>query len=144
MNNRVIALVGIMVFAIGMAFVLGSRLVGQAAAIAFGSAVGVIVGVPLGIGTAYILLRRYLAAGRMANSETVNLKWDDLPNGTMILTPEQSEALLLLLQQTQAVIQAPETPTVPLSPNDVLTRPPRRDRDISVVGGADLTQSLDE
>jgi hypothetical protein len=144
MNNRWIVIAGVMVFALALAYILGTRLAGQAAAIAFGAAVGVIVGVPLGVGTAYIMLRRGISAGQMPVSQAINLTWDDLPEGTMILTLEQSEALIALLQQPQVVVQPSATSTAPLSPNDVLARPARRDRDISVVGGADLSQSLDE
>lgn len=141
MNNRLFIGVLLLVFAIALAIVLGLQLTGQAAAIAFGAAIGVIVGVPAGLGSAYLAHRWGWFPQVPSQAVTTVQQIEGLT-----LTTEQSEVLYAVLQRIDALNAAPMMPSAPqpAAAGPVLTRPLARSRDISVVGGADLTQSLDD
>jgi hypothetical protein len=150
MNKTVIG-AAVLIFAVVLAVVLGTQLSGQAAAIAFGVAIGVLVGVPAGVASAAVMLRRVPAAQGESQLQLpvqeVQLRWDDIPAEIMMLTPDQAQALITLLEQP-AIHAAPPAATyseqssapAPAAPPN----PASRSRDISVVGGADLSQSFDE
>src|SRR5688572_17107582 len=140
MNNRHFIGLVILVFAIALAIVLGMQLTGQAAVIVFGAAVGVIIGVPAGLVSAYLVHR---LGWFPTQPPAQQIDFQGLEAGALMLTAEQAETLYALIQRLDALNAATPAPTS--SQNvPVLTRPPARQRDISVVGGADLTQSLDD
>src|SRR5688572_13946649 len=113
MNKTVIG-AAVLIFAGVLAVVVGMRLSGQAAAIAFGVAIGVIVGVPAGIASAAVMLRRapsvHSESQLQLPVQEVQLRWDDIPAEIMMLTPDQAQALNMLLQQ-------PNIPAAPPAAN---------------------------
>jgi hypothetical protein len=123
-NKRLLAAIAVFGFVVALAVMLAMRLSETAAAIALGVALGVMIGVPVGVVTALVVIRR----GWFTREES---QQSALEPGMLLLTPEQSEALLAGLQRPQA------------SPAEVLPRPALK-RDFTVVGGADLSQSFDE
>lgn len=139
MNNRLFIAFIVLVFAIALAVTLGLQLSGQAAAIAFGASIGVIVGVPAGLGSAYLAQRW----GWLPQSPTHMVTSVQQIEG-LTLTADQAEALYALLERIDSLNVSSANPSHPSVPTPVLTRPPARQRNISVVGGADLAQSLDE
>jgi hypothetical protein len=149
MNKSIVA--AVLIFAAVLAVVLGMQLSGQAAAIAFGAAIGVIVGVPVGIATSYMMLRSFPVPPSLIDPrihEEVHIRWDDIPAEIMILTPDQAQALIALLQQPISSAALPAS--MPYSEGTPNPSPPTqsnsaaRQRDISIVGGADLSESFDE
>jgi hypothetical protein len=150
MNSRRFAAVVALVFAIVLAVMLGMRLSGQVAAIAFGAAAGVIAGVPSGLLTAYLAHRWGLFPPQQASvAPPVQIDWQGFEPGAVMLSAEQAELLAALLQRIDTLNALPASseaaPAASQQPAaSVLSRPPARQRDISVVGGADLTQSLDD
>jgi len=110
----ILALVGVIVLAIALAFLLGNLLVGDASLIALGVALGILIGAPVGA-IAYGLGFRRGRSSTMAESAPV-----------ITLTPEQAETLMRALERQQ---------TSPAA-FGVSTRQPRQ---ITPVGGADLS-----
>ena len=119
MNRRMIALVGVLAFAITLAIVIGNRLPGESVTIAFGIAVGIVLGIPAGMLAMTIGLRR-AHSPETAKGTT-----------TLVMTPQQADRLFRALERPQA------------SP-DGFTLPPRQERQFSTVGGADLADTFDE
>jgi hypothetical protein len=109
----VLGLIGVVIIAAILAFVLSGLLVGDAALLTLGVAIGFLLGVPLGGVAVWMAYRDGHKAGRGAQSPTV------------ALTPDQSEALLRALERQQTSTGAFGLTT-------------RKGRDISAVGGADL------
>jgi hypothetical protein len=139
----------VVIFAGVLAVVVGTRLSGQAAAIAFGVAIGVIIGVPAGVASAAVMLRRMPVSYTESQPgvQEVQLRWNDIPAEIMMLTPDQAQALIMLLQQPALQSVPPAAPYSEKSSGPAPSAPPdpaARSRDISVVGGADLSQSFDE
>jgi len=120
-NKRIIALVGISLFAITLAIVIGSRLTGEAMMIALGIAVGLVVGIPVGV-LAITIGQRAQPHSRGAEEASTSLG----------LTSEQFEQLLRALDRPQQA-----------SP-DTFTLPPRQNREFSAVGGAELDDTFDD
>jgi hypothetical protein len=150
MNKTVIG-AAVWIFAGVLAVLLGTRLSGQAAAIGFGVAIGVIVGVLAGVASAVVMLRRVPAAHSQIESQPrvqeVQLRWDDIPAEIMMLTSDQALALIALLEQPAIHPSPPASTYSEQAPTPSSSAPPNpasRSRDISVVGGADLSQSFDE
>jgi hypothetical protein len=151
--NKTLIGAAVVIFAGVLAVVLGNQLSGQAAAIAFGVAIGVIIGVPAGIASAAVMLRRTPTqqdVSQPTQIQEVQLRWEDIPAEILMLTPDQAQALITLLEQPQLPAAPPSTAYHEQAPNPAPPVPPApptpgsRSRDISVVGGADLSQSFDE
>ena len=117
MSRRIIIWAGVLVFAIGLAAIIGSRLPGETLGVALGIALGIIIGVPIGMLSVLIGQR-----SRQAQSDS---------SAALMLTPDQADALLKALERPQV---SPES--FPL--------PPRQERQFSVVGGADVPDTPDD
>ena len=114
LSSPVLGLIGVVAAAAILAFVLSGLLSGDGELLTLGIAVGVLLGAPLGGITVWLAYREGQKAGTANQSPTVTL------------TPEQSEALMRALERQQT------------SPGGFgLTT--RKGRDISAVGGADLS-----
>ena len=120
-NRRVIVLVGVSLFAITLAIVIGSRLTGEAMMIALGIAVGLVIGIPVGV-LAITMGQRAHPHSRGAEEGSTSLG----------LTSDQLEQLLRALDRPQQA-----------SP-DTFTLPPRQGREFSAVGGAELDDAFDD
>ena len=122
-----IGLAVLLVFAIVLAIVIGNRLSLQAMVIALGVAVGVAVGVPVGVLVA-TLKPGHTTAPRVLSLDgqrgDPDLQPGDVPT-TIILTADQADALVKVLQRQQA---RPES----------FALTPRQQREFTIVGGADL------
>ena len=118
MNRRLIVLVGVSLFAITLAVVIGTRLTGEALLIAFGIALGIILGIPVGAMAVLLGRPREQTAGQISG----------VAEGTTLLalTDQQADRLFRVLDRPQA-------------PADAFTLPSRQERRFSAVGGADLT-----
>ena len=110
----VLALIGVVIIAAILAFVLSGLLVGDVAILTLGVAIGVLLGVPLGGLAVWLGYREGLKAGM------------GTPTSTITLTADQSEALMRTLERQQTSPGAFGLTT-------------RKSRDISAVGGADLS-----
>lgn len=121
MNRRVIVLVGVSIFAVTLAVVIGSRLTGQALLVALGIALGVMLGIPVGAMAVLIGRRRELSAGIEEGSTAV------------ILTDQQADRLFRALDRPQQA--SADAFTLPAA---------RQERRFSAVGGADLTDTTDD
>lgn len=110
---RLLVLIGVIAFAVALAAWLSSLLVGDASLVALGMALGIILGVPIGLGSYWLGFRR----GQSAAAEQRPL---------VTLTPEQSDILLRALERQQ---------TSPAA-FGLATRQPRQ---ITPVGGVDLS-----
>lgn len=128
LTSRTLFAAALLIFASVLAIMLGLKLAGTAAAIAFGAAIGVLIGVPVGVITSFVLVRRGFVPHE---SSTSHLQAD---SGAMMLTSEQAEALLNLLSQRSLIQPAPGQ----------FARPIPRDREFTVVGGADLDDPSSE
>ncbi|MBN1431044.1 MAG: hypothetical protein JXB07_21930 [Anaerolineae bacterium] len=120
MNKHVIVLIGVSIFAITLAVVIGSRLTGQVLVIALGIALGIVIGIPVGALTMVVGLRSRSQSTGVESGAT-----------TIVLTDQQTDLLIRALERPQT------------SP-DSFTLPPRQDRSFSVVGGADLSDTFDD
>jgi hypothetical protein len=124
MNWRVIALVGVSIFAVTLAVVIGSRLTGEVLLIALGLAVGIVLGIPVGAMMVLIGRRSQQAAGRASGI--------DEGSTAVVLTDEQADRLFMALDRPQQASA------------DAFALPPRQGRQFSAVGGADLTDTVDD
>lgn len=115
----VLGLFGVVVFAAVLGFVLSGLLNGDIALLVLGIAIGVLLGALLGGIVAWLAFQE----GQKVGSA--------IQNPTVTLTPDQSEALMRALERQQT------------SPGGFgLTT--RKGRDISAVGGADLSSFGEE
>ena len=123
MNRHIVVLVGVSIFAITLAIVIGSRLTGEVLLMALGIALGVVLGIPVGA-MAVMLGRR---KERKVSRESA------IDEGTtaIILTDQQADRLFRALDRPQAS-------------SDAFTLPARQERQFSAVGGADLTDEVDD
>lgn len=123
MKERMIALIGLSIFAIVLAIVIGTQLTGGALLIAFGIALGIILGIPVGA-MAVLVGRRKGPTGQ---------PWSAEEGSTMLtLTEEQAERLFKAIDRPQQASA------------DGFTLPSRQGRQFSAVGGADLSDSADD
>jgi hypothetical protein len=113
MNNKTLIPVGVVVFAISLAILMRDSLSGETRLIAAGMAVGLIVGVPIGM-LSMALAERARRAGRVAP-----------PQSALSLSEQQTDRLARAIEPRQA---APES-------FGLAARP---DRTFEAIGGADL------
>lgn len=123
MDRRVMVLVGVSVFAVVLAAVIGSRLSGELLLVAFGLAVGIILGIPMGAMVVLIGRRAGQTAGRTSGIE------------------EGSTAVVLTEQQADRLFRALDRPQQTSA--DAFTLPPHQGRQFSAVGGAGLSEPAD-
>jgi hypothetical protein len=123
MDRRLIVLIGVSIFAIVLAAVIGSRLTGEALLVAFGIALGIVLGIPVGAMAVMIGRRRDRTAGQSSDIEEGST--------TVLLTDQQADRLFRALDRPQAS-------------TDAFTLPARQERQFSAVGGADLTDTIDD
>lgn len=124
MNRRLIVLVGVSIFAVALALVIGSRLTGEALLVALGIALGVILGIPVGVMAVLIGRRGEKAASRASGI--------DDGSTAVVLTDQQVERLFRALDRPQQASA------------DAFTLPSRQERQFSAVGGADLSGTVDD
>jgi hypothetical protein len=123
MNRRVIVLVGVSVFAVTLAIVIGSSLTGGTLLVALGIALGVVLGIPVGVMAVLVGIRREQSTGRGLYVEEGST--------AVVLTDEQADRLFRALDRPQAS-------------TDAFTLPARQGRQFSAVGGADLSDTIDD
>jgi hypothetical protein len=116
MNKRIIALIGVSIFAITLAIVIGISLTGEALMIALGIAIGVIIGIPV---------------GAVAMTLGLRVQSQSSPNTQLTLTPKQADQLMRALERPQT------------SPGS-FSMPAHQERQISMVGGAELVDTFDD
>lgn len=120
MNTRFLIPLGVIAFAVTLAIVLRDSVSGEARLLVTGIALGLIIGVPVG-------MISMLLAGRARRSEIPPAS----PLGGISLSPEQTELLFKAIERQQAL------------PQDFgLT--PRQSRTFSAVGGAALPDSTSD
>jgi hypothetical protein len=115
LSNRIIALTGVMAFAGVLAWLISGQLTSEAFLLTFGMAVGVLVGVPLGMGA-----MAYLNRQKQGHSNSVSAG----------MTQEQADILIHALNRQQA---SPDS--FPLSA--------KRERRFTSVGGVELPEQTD-
>jgi hypothetical protein len=120
MNRNFIIPLGVLAFAVTLAFVLRDSLSGEAAQLTAGIAIGLILGVPVGIASMTLAMR----AGRFAQPPI------SPPQPGLALTPEQTELLIKAIERQQA------------SPAG-FGLAARQTRSITSVGGADVADVSD-
>ncbi len=123
MDRRLIILVGVSVFAVTLAIVIGSRLTGESLLVALGIALGVLLGIPVGAMAVLIGRRGEQAAGRAPGI--------DEGSALLALSDQQADRLFRALDRPQASA-------------DAFTLPPRQGRQFSAVGGAELSETVDD
>ncbi len=123
MNKHLIVLVGVSIFAIALAIVIGSRLTDEALLVTFGIALGIVLGIPVGAMAVLIGLRKEQTVGRASGI--------DEGSTAVVLTDQQADRLFRALDRPQASA-------------DAFTLPPRQERQFSAVGGADLSDVVDD
>ncbi|NDJ54522.1 MAG: hypothetical protein GYB68_15755 [Chloroflexi bacterium] len=139
MNNRIIVLIGVLVFALTLAVIVGLQISGQIAGVVFGMAVGLVIGAVIGSLTTLAAARQAApppASGSPPRHQAPQAGFADYdpvdPTATIHLTQDQAEALLLVLHRQQTAPSA-----FPLTPTG-------RTRNFSAVGGAELPDDEDE
>src|SRR5689334_7499087 len=115
MNRNFFITLGVLAFAVTLAFILRDSLSGEAAQITVGVAIGLILGVPIGMASMGLAVR----AGRFVQPPAAP------PPTGLTLTPEQTELLIKAIERQQA------------SPAG-FGLAARQTRNITSVGGADV------
>src|SRR5436190_1137640 len=128
MNKRLLIPIVLLAFSLGLGATIGLQLSGAAALVALGAAVGVIVGIPVGLLTALLAVRWGLFPQKQTYAT-----WEDMEQGVLMLTPEQADALVNLLQRPQISASGGGG-----GGGGGFARSAPSDRDFTVVGGANL------
>lgn len=124
MNRHLIILVGVSLFAITLAVVIGGRIEGEVLLIALGIAIGIVLGIP--VGAMAVML------GRRGEQSSDHMSGIEEGSTAVILTDQQADRLFRALDRPQQASA------------DAFTLPSRQERQFSAVGGAELTDTIDD